>query len=109
MASNNVLEFTNDNFDADVLQSDVPVLVDFWAEWCQPCRMLTPTIEGLAKKYEGKVKVGKLDTDANQDVAIRYGITAIPTILLFRNGEVVNKFVGLTPPAKFEAVLNAVA
>ena len=109
MASNNVLEFTNDNFDADVLQSDVPVLVDFWAEWCQPCRMLAPTIQDLARQYQGKVKIGKLDTDANQDVAVRYGITAIPTILLFRKGEVVKKFVGLTPKRQFEAALNDVA
>ncbi len=106
MASEDVLEFTDTNFDADVIQSDVPVLVDFWAEWCQPCHMLTPTIDELAADYKGKVKVGKVDTDANRDVSIKYGISAIPTIILFSGGEVVKKFVGLTSKEQFEAALN---
>src|SRR5919107_1601895 len=95
MASENVKEFTDQNFDAEVLKSAQPVLVDFWAEWCMPCRMLTPTIEKLAKDYAGKVKIGKLDTDANRDVAVKYSINAIPTVILFKNGQVAQKFVGL--------------
>jgi thioredoxin 1 len=96
MAGANVLELTDDNFDAEVINSDVPVLVDFWAEWCMPCKMLGPTIDELADEYAGKVKVGKVDTDNSRGVSSRYGITAIPTIMLFRDGEVVKKFVGLT-------------
>ena len=106
MASDDVLEFTDANFDTDVVQSDTPVLVDFWAEWCQPCHMITPTVEALAVEYKGKVKVGKVDTDANRDVSIKYGITAIPTIILFQDGEVIKKFVGLTSKDQFEAALN---
>ena len=109
MASKNVLEFTDDNFETDVIQSSVPVLVDFWAEWCAPCLALAPTIEELARQYQGKVKIGKLDTDANQEVAMRYGISAIPTIILFQNGHVVKKFVGLTPKQQFAAALDKVA
>jgi len=109
MAGQDTVVVSDADFKTAVLDSAEPVLVDFWAEWCQPCRMLTPTIEDLAKQYQGKIKIGKLDTDANQDVAIRYGITAIPTILLFQNGEVVKKFVGLTPKRQFEAVLNEVS
>ena len=106
MASEAVMEFTTDNFDAEVMQSDQPVLVDFWAEWCQPCRMLTPTIEQLATEYEGRVKVGKLDTDANQEVAIKYGISSIPTVLVFKGGEVAKKFVGLGGKDQFTAALD---
>ena len=106
MASEDVLEFTDTNFDADVIKSDVPVLVDFWAEWCQPCHMLTPTIDELAADYKGKVKVGKVDTDANRDVSIKYGISAIPTIILFSGGQIVKKFVGLTSKEQFESALN---
>ncbi|MHC4710352.1 MAG: thioredoxin [Planctomycetota bacterium] len=106
MASDDVLEFTDTNFDTDVVQSDTPVLVDFWAEWCQPCHMITPTIEALAAEYKGKVKVGKVDTDSNRDVSIKYGISAIPTIILFQDGEVIKKFVGLTSKDQFEAALN---
>jgi thioredoxin 1 len=109
MASENVKEFTDQNFDAEVLKSDQPVLVDFWAEWCMPCRMLTPTIEKIAKDYAGKVKVGKLDTDANRDVAIKYSISAIPTVILFRNGEVAQKFVGLRQERDFKEALDAKA
>ncbi len=108
MASENVQEFTDANFDQDVISSDLPVLVDFWAEWCQPCLLLAPTIEELAGEYDGKIKVGKLDTDANQEVSIKYGITAIPTIILFEGGEVKKKFVGLTSKDQFQAALNEV-
>ena len=107
MASANVKEFTDQNFDAEVLKSSTPVLVDFWAEWCMPCRMLAPTIEKIAKDYAGKVKVGKIDTDANRDVAMKYQISAIPTVILFRNGEVAQKFVGLRQEKEFKEVLDA--
>ena len=107
MASENVKEFTDQNFENEVLQSDKPVLVDFWAEWCMPCRMLTPTIEKLAKDYAGKVKIGKLDTDANRDVAMKYSISAIPTVILFRNGQVAQKFVGLRQERDFKEALDA--
>ncbi len=96
MASDAVLEITDANFEQEVLQADQPVLVDFWAEWCMPCRMLAPTIEELAGEFEGKAKVGKLDTDANRDTTMKYGINAIPTVILFKGGEAVKKFVGMT-------------
>ena len=106
MATENVKEFTDQNFETEVLKSDQPVLVDFWAEWCMPCRMLTPTIEKIAKDYAGRVKVGKLDTDANRDVAMKYSISAIPTVILFKNGEVAQKFVGLRKEQEFKAALD---
>jgi thioredoxin 1 len=101
MASENVLELTDDNFQSEVIEADQPVLVDFWAEWCMPCRMLAPTIDKVASQFDGKAKVGKVDTDANRDVSVKYGITAIPTILLFKDGEVVKKFVGVTGEQEF--------
>jgi thioredoxin 1 len=101
-----VQEFTDSNFDTEVLQSAVPVLVDFWAEWCQPCRMLAPTIDELAGDYDGKAKVGKLDTDSNREVSIKYGISAIPTVILFNGGEVHKKFVGLTKKEDFASAIN---
>ena len=107
MASENVLELTDQNFEAEVLKSDKPVLVDFWAEWCMPCKMLGPTIDKLAKDYAGKVKVGKVDTDANRDVSMRFGISAIPTVILFKDGKVANKFVGLRQEKEFKEVLDA--
>ncbi len=107
MASQNVKEFSDSNFEQEVLKSDVPVLVDFWAEWCMPCRMLAPTIEKIAEAYVGKVKVGKLDTDANREVSMKYGISAIPTVLLFKNGEVAQKFVGLRNEKDFREALDA--
>ena len=106
MANEDVFEFTDGNFDADVVQSDIPVLVDFWAEWCQPCKMLTPTIEELATEYKGKVKIGKVDTDANREVPVKYGVSAIPTIMLFQGGEVIKKFVGLTSKDQFQSALD---
>ena len=107
MASEFVKEFTDQNFEAEVLKSDVPVLVDFWAEWCGPCRMLAPTIEKLAKDYQGRVKVGKVDTDSNRDISTKYGISAIPTVILFKNGQVAQKFVGLRKEPEFKEALDA--
>ena len=109
MASENTVEFTDQNFEQEVLKSPTPVLVDFWAEWCMPCLRLAPTIEKLAKDYSGKVKVGKLDTDANRDVAIKYSISAIPTVILFRNGQVAQKFVGLRQERDFKEALDSAA
>lgn len=106
MASGNVTEFTDQNFEEEVLKSSTPVLVDFWAEWCMPCRMLAPTIEKIANDYAGKVKVGKLDTDANRDVAAKYSISAIPTVILFKDGQVAQKFVGLRKENEFKAALD---
>ena len=107
MASENVREFTDQNFGDEVLKSSQPVLVDFWAEWCGPCRALAPTIEKLAKDYSGKVKVGKVDTDVNRETALQYRIESIPTVILFRNGQVAQKFVGLRREADYKQVLDA--
>ncbi len=106
MASDNLLELSDDNFESEVLNSDKPVLVDFWAEWCMPCRMLAPTIDELAGEYEGKVKVGKLDTDSNRDTSLKYNINAIPSVLLFKDGEVVQRFVGVTAKPQFKEELD---
>ena len=107
MAGANTLTFTDANFDEEVIQSDVPVLVDFWAEWCSPCKALTPTIDELADEYVGKVKVGKVDTDANRDVSVRYQVSAIPTVVVFHEGEIKEKFVGLRGKKDFKLALDA--
>lgn len=106
MASTAVMEFTDKNFQTEVLDASTPVLVDFWAEWCQPCRMLAPTIDQLAVEYEGKAKVGKIDTDSNRDVSMKYGISAIPTVILFKDGKVQKKFVGVTGKEQFRSALD---
>lgn len=106
MAGDGVLELTDGNFEQEVLKSSQPVLVDFWAEWCMPCRMLAPTIDELAKEFTGKVKVGKVDTDANRETALKFNISAIPTIILFKEGQVIRKFVGVTPKKEFVAELQ---
>lgn len=106
MASTHVLQFTDGNFDAEVLKSPTPVLVDFWAEWCMPCRMLTPTIDALAEEFNGKVKVGKVDTDSNKTVSMKFGISAIPTVILFKDGQVKKKFVGLTSKDDLTRAIN---
>jgi len=93
--SQEVQEFTDANFEAEVLTADKPVLVDFWAEWCGPCRLLTPKIEQMARDFDGRVKFGKLDTDANRDTAMKYGISAIPTVILFKDGQPAQRIVGL--------------
>jgi thioredoxin 1 len=91
------IEGNDMNFEQEVLRSDVPVLVDFWAPWCGPCRMVAPVIDEIAKEYQGKLKVVKLNTDDNQDVAFRYGIRSIPTIGIFNNGQVVDGVLGAVP------------
>ena len=107
MASEHVLQFTDANFEQEVIQSDVPVLVDFWAEWCQPCRMIAPIIEELAADFQGKAKVGKVNTDNSRDTAVKFGITAIPTLLLFKGGQLVRKVVGLKSKRDLKAELDA--
>ena len=109
MADEAVLEFTDDNFEQQVVQADQPVLVDFWADWCTPCKMLAPTINELATEFSGKVKVGKVDTDSNREVALKYEINAIPTVILFKDGEVVRKFVGVTAKQEFSGELSKLA
>lgn len=106
MASANVHEFTDDNFNQEVISSAQPVLVDFWAEWCMPCRMLAPTIDKMASEFAGKVKVGKVDTDKSRDVSVEYKITAIPTVIIFKGGQVKKKFVGLTQEGDLRAALT---
>jgi len=104
-----IIEFTDANFEQEVLESDQPVLVDFWAEWCMPCKMLGPTIEELGDDFAGRVKVGKLDTDANRDTAIKYQIDAIPSVLLFKDGQVVQKIVGVKTKQEFAGELDKLA
>ncbi len=101
------VELTDGNFQELVLNSDKPVLVDFWAAWCGPCRMLGPIVEELHNDYEGKAVVGKVDVDNNQQISMQYGIRNIPTVLIFKNGEVVDKFVGVAPKASIAEKLDA--
>ena len=101
------IEFNDANFEELVKKSDKPVLVDFWAEWCGPCRMVGPIIEELSKEYEGKVVIGKVNVDHNPGISMEFGIRNIPTILFFKNGQVVDKQVGAVPKAQLAAKLNA--
>ncbi len=100
------MEFTSKNFANEVLKSDVPVLVDFWATWCMPCKMLAPVIEELAEEANGRYKIGKVDVDAEPSIAAQFGIMNIPTVLLFKNGQVVDKSVGAVPKKQLEALLK---
>jgi len=100
------LEITDDNFEEVVLKSDKPVLVDFWAAWCGPCRMLAPIVEELSGEYEGKAVIGKMDVDAHQKYAAQFGIRNIPTVLIFNNGELVERQVGVAPKAVYEGKLE---
>ena len=104
--SKNTLEFTDQNFSAEVLNSDTPVLVDFWAEWCGPCKMLTPTIDELASEYNSKAKIGKLNVDNHPNVATKYGIRSIPCLLFFKNGEVQKQIMGTVPKSDIAAALD---
>ena len=100
------MKFTSANFDAEVLKSDMPVVVDFFATWCGPCKMMAPVIETLASEYDGKVKIGKLDVDENSGIAAKYGVMSIPTIILFKNGEAVKKTVGVQNKAVLENAIK---
>ena len=106
MTSTAVFEFTDANFKSEAMESGQPVLVDFWAEWCGPCRMLTPVIDELAEDYAGRAKIGKVDVDANREVAAQFSIMSIPTIVILKNGEVVKKFVGVSSKADLAAAID---
>ena len=100
------LTLTNESFENEVLNSDIPVVVDFWASWCGPCRMVAPVIEELAREYSGKAKVGKVNVDEEAELAVKYGIASIPTVLIFKNGEVTEKLVGAQSQDEYEDAVD---
>jgi thioredoxin 1 len=102
------VEITDDNFEAEVTKSDKPVLIDFWAVWCGPCKLIAPIVEELAGEYDGKVKIGKLDVDSNQQTSIKFGVRSIPTLLLFKGGNLKETIIGAVPKSKIVEKLNAV-
>ena len=109
MASPKIVNLTQDNFDAEVLKSTAPVLVDFWAEWCGPCKMIAPVLDELAEEYSDKIKIAKVDIDHQQSLAAQYGVRAIPTLLLFSKGQVAEQMVGLRSKRDLKASFDRVA
>lgn len=105
MASGNINVFSDENFENEVLNSKTPVLVDFWAPWCGPCRIIAPVVEELSETYEGKLKVGKLNVDDNQKTSMKFGIRSIPTLLVFKDGEVAEQIIGAVPKTEIERVV----
>ena len=103
----NVTEFTDGNFQDEVLDSQDPVLVDFWAPWCGPCRMIAPLVEELAQEYKGTVKIGKINIDDSPSAATQFGVSSIPTLMIFKGGEVLDRFVGVQPKSRLQAALDA--
>jgi thioredoxin 1 len=108
MASENVITLTAENFDSEVLQANVPVLVDFWAAWCGPCRMIAPIVDQLADEHAGKIKVGKVNVDEQGQLAQKYGIMSIPTLYFFKDGKAVEQLVGVRPKAELEKIIQKI-
>lgn len=105
MASENVMAFTDANFDREVLQSEIPVLVDFWATWCAPCKAIAPLVDAVADEYTGKIKVGKVNVDENQATPAKFNVRGIPTLILFKGGAVVEQIVGAVPKSQLDAMI----
>jgi thioredoxin 1 len=101
------LTITDDNFEQEVINSDIPVLIDFWAVWCGPCKIIAPVVEQLAEEYDGKLKVGKLDVDNNQETSIKYGVRSIPTLLVFKDGKVKETIIGAVPKQQIVQKISA--
>ncbi|MGB3562623.1 MAG: thioredoxin [Thermoanaerobaculia bacterium] len=106
MASDKILNISSDNFETEVLGADVPVLVDFWAAWCGPCRMVAPVLEELAEQMHGKVRIAKVNVDENQDIAVQFQVSSIPTFILFKNGEAADRMLGAMPKGAFEQFID---
>lgn len=106
MASESIVELSDASFDEEVIQSDVPVLVDFWAPWCGPCRAVAPIVEEISSSYEGKIKVGKVNVDENPSITMKFGIRSIPTLLVFKGGEAVEQIIGAVPKGEIEKAVD---
>lgn len=106
MTTDGVLKFDDAVFESEVLKSDIPVLVDFWAPWCGPCRMIAPVVEEISSSYSGRIKVGKLNVDENHETTMKYGIRSIPTIIIFKNGQALEQLIGAVPKTEIERLIS---